>query len=266
MGQVVSSIEDSERMKTQKVAVVIPCFNEEAGIASVIKGFDPQKLLQNGYELELIVVDNNSSDHTAAVARAAGARVISEGQKGKGNALRAGFSNLTPDTAYVVMLDGDDTYNPKEIVRMLEPLRSDFCDVVIGSRLGGKMLDKSMHTFNRLGNWMYTMLVRQFYRASVTDVLTGYFAWKREVIDELTPHLQSPGFAIEMEMITKMARLGYEIYSVPISYHPRSGESNLHPIRDGYRILKMFLKNLFWSPEPLAQPEPLTEAEIVSET
>lgn len=250
----------------QKIAVVIPCFNEEAGIASVIRGFDRHDLRRNGYLLDIIVVDNNSSDNTATVAHSAGARVISEPLKGKGNALRTGFSGITDDTAYVVMLDGDDTYNPKEIIRMIEPLRNNFCDVIIGSRLGGKMHDNSMHTFNRFGNWLYTMLVRQFYRASVTDVLTGYFAWKKAVIEELAPHLQSPGFAIEMEMITKMARLGYEIYSVPISYHPRSGESNLHPIRDGYRILKMFIKNLRWDPEtPISTDMIASEPEIASE-
>jgi hypothetical protein len=91
--------------------------------------------------------------------------------------------------------------------------------------------------------------VRVFYRANVTDVLTGYFAWKKEVIDELHPYLVSQGFAIEMEMITKMARMGCEVYSVPISYHPRSGETNLRPFYDGYRILKMFFRNLPWRPD-----------------
>jgi hypothetical protein len=86
------------------------------------------------------------------------------------------------------------------------------------------------------------------YRANVTDVLTGYFAWRKQVIDDLYPHLVSKDFAIEMEMITKMARMGCEISSVPISYHPRSGETNLNPILDGYRILKMFFRNLTWRP------------------
>jgi len=257
---------DIMRRQVDKVAVVIPCYNEEAGIANVIKGFDKHELLRSGYELDIIVVDNNSSDQTANIARAAGARVVVERNRGKGNALCTGFSSVDSNTSYVVMLDGDDTYNPKEILRLLEPLRNNFCDVIIGSRLGGKMHDGSMPAFNRLGNWLYTMLVRQCYRASVTDVLTGYFAWKRPVIEELAPYLTSPGFAIEMEMITKMARLGYEIYSVPISYHPRSGESNLHPIRDGYRILKMFTRNLRWLPEVATPADVEADVEVVSET
>jgi glycosyltransferase involved in cell wall biosynthesis len=233
----------------EKVAVVIPCYNESQGIAQVVKGFKREMLLRHGFELDVIVVDNNSSDNTAEIARDVGARVITERKKGKGNALRAGFKSVSDDTTYVAMLDGDDTYSAKELYRLLEPLHSDFCDVVIGSRLGGKMQDDAMTGFNRMGNWVFSHLVRYSYRVNVTDVLTGYFAWKKPVIDELNPYLVSDGFAIEMEMITKMARLGVEIYSVPISYHPRSGETNLRPVYDGYRILKMYLKNLTWNPK-----------------
>ena len=163
--------------------------------------------------------------------------------------MRAGFYTIGADADYVVMLDGDDTYRPEEILRLVEPLDSNFCDVVIGSRLGGRITDGSMTTFNRGGNWIFSHLVRYFYRVNVTDVLTGYFAWKREALERLRPHLKSQGFAIEMEMVTKMAKLGEEISCVPISYHSREGESNLHPIYDGLRILWMFTKNLFWKPK-----------------
>jgi len=244
-----------------KVAVVIPCHNEAKGITKVIKGFNRDELLHNGFELDIIVVDNNSTDNTAKVAKKAGARVITEKRKGKGNAMRTGFKSVSDDSDYVIMLDGDDTYSPREAMRLLEPLHSEFCDVIIGSRLGGKMNDGAMTLFNRTGNWVFSHLVRYCYRANVTDVLTGYFAWKKQVIEELTPHLESQGFAIEMEMITKMARLGHEIYSVPISYHPRSGESNLRPIYDGWRILKMFVRNLFWKPGTIMANEEEVEVE-----
>jgi dolichol-phosphate hexosyltransferase len=235
-------------MKTKKVTVVIPCFNEVYGIAKVINGFDRESLKHHGYDLEVLVIDNQCTDDTAEVARKAGARVITEKVKGKGNAMRTGFRSVSDDTDFVIMIDGDDTYSPGEVLRMLEPLQTGFCDVIIGSRLGGKMNDNSMSQFNRLGNWIFSLLVRYFYRVNVTDVLTGYFAWKKQVLDNLTPHLVSNGFAIEMEMITKMARLGYDIYSVPISYHPRKGQSNLRPLYDGYRILKMFFNNIIWRP------------------
>lgn len=239
---------DAEFKKVVKVAVVIPCYNEAEGIAQVVAEFPYGYLGQESIQLKVYVVDNNSSDETAAVARAAGAEVVYEPKKGKGNALRTGFRSVPDDTDYVVMLDGDATYSPAEVLRVIEPLRSDFCDVVVGSRLGGHIQAAAMSRFNRVGNRLFTGAVRLLYGANVTDVLTGYFAWKKAVLDELEPHIHSPGFAIEMEMITKMARLGYRMTSVPISYHPRSGESSLHPLQDGYRILSMLLRNLIWYP------------------
>jgi glycosyltransferase involved in cell wall biosynthesis len=232
----------------KKVTVVIPCHNEAEGITGVITGFPRRQLKAHGYELEVLVINNRSTDNTPRVARSAGARVVNEPKKGKGNAIRTGFYSIPEDTDYVVMLDGDDTYRPEEIIRLLEPINSGFCNVVIGSRLGGRIQQGSMTAFNRLGNWVFSHLVRYSYRVNVTDVLTGYFAWNRDAIVRLRPHLQSAGFAIEMEMITKMARLGEEIYSVPISYNSRAGESNLRPIRDGMRILSMYLRNLSWNP------------------
>ena len=101
------------------------------------------------------------------------------------------------------MLDGDDTYKPEELPRLLEPLESGFCDVVLGSRLAGKMTRNSMRTFNRIGNWFFSMSVRAFYRVNATDTLTGYFAWRREALVRLRPHVVSSGFAIEMEIISE---------------------------------------------------------------
>lgn len=234
--------------KAIKVAVVVPCYNEAEGIAQVIQEFPYKKLAREAIELKVYVVDNNCTDGTADVARAAGAEVLHEPKKGKGNALRAGFRSIPDNTDYVVMLDGDATYSPSEVLRVIEPLRSDFCDVVIGSRLGGHIKNAAMSRFNRMGNHIFTNAVRVMYGANVTDVLTGYFAWKKSALDDLEPHIKSPGFAIEMEMITKMARLGHRMASVPISYHPRSGESNLRPVQDGSRILSMLLRNLSWRP------------------
>lgn len=233
----------------KKLTVLIPCFNEEEGIAAVINGFPRQQLEAQNYILEIIVIDNNSSDRTAEIARKCGVTVIHEPKKGKGNALRTGMLHVSEDTDYVAMLDGDDTYRPEEILRMIEPLRSGFCNVVIGSRLAGRIHEGSMTTLNRGGNWLFSHLVRYIYQVNVTDVLTGYFAWTRGAMEAMRPHLVSEGFAIEMEMITKMAKLGNEIYCVPISYHARAGESNLRPFYDGSRILALLIRNIFWKPE-----------------
>ncbi len=233
---------------TQKIAVIIPCHNEEAGIGNVLRDMPTLHLQKLGYELEIIVIDNNSLDATASVSEAHGARVLFEGKKGKGNALRTGFRAVSPDAAYVVMLDGDNTYKPQEIPRLIEPLANGFCDVIVGSRLGGKTMKDAFLLKNRIANWFFTFLVRQFYKANVTDVLSGFFAWRKEVVDELVHHLESEGFAIEMEMITKMKRLGHEMYSVPITYDTRAGETKLSAWKDGVRILFALVRYFFWRP------------------
>lgn len=232
----------------KKIVALIPCYNEEYSIGQVIQSFPREKINNHGFELEIMVIDNNSRDRTAQVARDFGATVIQEPKKGKGNAIRRGFYSIPADSDYVVMLDGDSTYRPEEILRLVDFLDSDFCSVVIGSRLDGWMRDGSMKTFNRLGNRIYSFLVRFFYNANVTDALTGYFAWKREAVERLRPHLTSNGFDIEMEMITKMARLKEEICSVPISYHLRVGKTNLNPVFDSVLILKTLVCNLYWRP------------------
>jgi len=232
-----------------KLAILIPCHNEEKGIGSVIDDIPRRILKKLGYSLEIVVINNSSTDKTALIAQKRGVKVITEDRKGKGYAIKKAFESLSFDTKFVVMIDGDNTYKSKEIPRLIEPLMSGFCDVVIGSRLGGKIRKDSLKFKNRVANWGYTFLVRQFYGANVTDVLSGFFAWKKEVIDKLNPHLKANGFDIEMEMITKMVKLGYEVYSMPITYDMREGDSKLSAFKDGISILYTFFKNLTWKPE-----------------
>src|SRR4030066_82014 len=169
--------------------------------------------------------------------------------RSKGNAIRTGFGSISNDTDYVIMLDGDNTYKAKEIPRFIEPLENDFCDVIVGSRLEGKLNGDSLSFSHRLANWFFTFLTRRLYLVNTTDICTGYFAWKKEVIDELIPHIKSEGFGIEAEMITKMAKLGFKIFSVPITYDKREGNSKLSPYLDGLKILWILLKNINWRPE-----------------
>jgi glycosyltransferase involved in cell wall biosynthesis len=232
----------------KQVSIVIPCYNEEKGIGMVLQQIPFNRLERYGYSVEILVIDNNSSDDTAKIAQSMGAKVIFEQNKGKGNALVTGFRNISKNSDVVVMIDGDNTYSLTEIIRMIEPIDSEFCDVVIGSRLNGKISKKSMSFFNRVGNWIFTFLVRVACQSNVTDVCTGYIAWKRDVIDKILPYLDSSGFSIEMEMIIKMAKLNYEIYAVPISYDIREGKSSLHPIKDGSFILYNWFKYIWWRP------------------
>jgi glycosyltransferase involved in cell wall biosynthesis len=234
--------------KQKKITVLIPCYNEGEGIGDVIRKFPMDKITAANYSLEIVIIDNASTDRTGEIARSLGATVLYEPKKGKGNAMRKGFYSISEDTDFVVMLDGDDTYRSEEILRLVEPLDSCFCNVVIGSRLFGRIQPGSMTSFNRFGNLIFSLLVRLIYKVKVTDVLTGYFAWKRDAILRLRPHLKSEGFAIEMEMVTKMARMKEEICCIPISYEVRAGKANLRPIYDGIRILWMFTKNLYWKP------------------
>lgn len=232
----------------KKITVLIPCYNEADGIADLIAAFPRERLTNAGYILDVLVIDNNSKDGTAEIAKAAGARVVTELRQGKGHAIKTGFYNIEPDTEYVAMLDGDNTYRPEELLRLVEPLDSGFAKVIIGSRMHGRIEEGSMKRLNHLGNRVYSRLVRSLYGIMVSDTLTGYFAWKREVVVALRPHIHSEGFAIEMEMTTKMARMGYKVYSVPVSYCNRLGSSSLHPFRDGALILRECIRNLRWQP------------------
>ena len=231
------------------ITIIIPCFNEEKGIGKVIDSIPTKLLYRMGYYTDILVIDNSSTDDTSAVALARNVRVVHEPKKGKGYAIRRGMRSLLPETDYVVMMDGDNTYKAREIPRMIEPLANNFCDVVVGSRLGGKINKGSLKITNRLANWGFTFLVRHIYMANVTDVLSGFFAWKKKVVKDLHPHLTSSGFAIEMEMITKMVKLKHEVYSVPITYDVRVGHSKVSSVADGLKILGMFFRNLSWTPD-----------------
>jgi dolichol-phosphate hexosyltransferase len=238
-----------DRRNIKKITILLPCYNEEKGLGKVFDGVPLKKLAYLNYKTEIIVINNNSSDHTIEVALEKGAKIVTEKKQGKGNALKTGFINISSDTDYVVMLDGDNTYKSEEILRLIEPLENGFCDVILGSRLEGKINDCSFNLSHRLANWFFTFFIRRFYLVNTTDACTGYFAWKKKVVDELIPHLKSSGFAIEVEMITKMAKLGYKIYSVPITYDRREGHSKLSPILDGIKITWMLFKNLMWRPK-----------------
>lgn len=232
----------------KKLTILIPCLNEEKAIKHVVGNIPHSTLKRLGYETEVIVVDNNSEDNTYKVASESGVKVIREPRKGKGYALKAGLVNSDPYSDYIIMLDGDNTYKAKEIPRLLELLSSGFCDVVVGSRLGGKLKANSLRLSNRIANWFFTFLVRQIYRANITDVLSGYFAFTRKAIFDVYPYIETKGFAIEMELITKMVRMNHQIYSVPITYDRRIGESKLETIKDGIRILYTFIINITWKP------------------
>jgi len=158
-----------DRRNIKKITILLPCYNEEKGLGKVIDGVPLKKLAYFGYQTEIIVINNNSNDHTVKVAQEKGVKIVSEKKKGKGNALKTGFRNISSDTDYVVMLDGDNTYKSEEILRLIEPLENGFCDVILGSRLEGKINDFSFSLSHRLANWFFTFFIRRFYSVNTTD-------------------------------------------------------------------------------------------------
>ncbi|MAG50582.1 hypothetical protein CL621_02995, partial [archaeon] len=231
-----------------KITLMVPCLNEEKGIPKVIQDVRVKELEEKGYKIEILVINNNSTDKTAEVARKLGARVVDEPKPGKGNAIKTGFKSISEDTDYVVMVDGDNTYKPHEMLRLIEPLVSGFSDVIVGSRLEGNMEKNAMSFSHRLANWFFTFLTRSLYKANISDTCTGYFAWTKKSVQILNGYINEGGFAIEAEMITKMSRLGLKMHSVPITYDPRHGESKLAPISDGLKITAMLFRNVNWTP------------------
>ena len=232
----------------KKITVLIPCYNEESGVGMVIDAIPVDLLHHHGFKTNIVVIDNNSKDKTVEVALSKGVKVIKEASQGKGNALITGFKEECDNCDYIVVIDGDNTYKPQEIMRLIEPLENGFCDVIAGSRIGGKTVRGSLSFSHRFVNWAFAFFVRQFYQANITDALTGFIAIKSDVVKTLIPNLHSTNFTIEMEMITKMKKLGFSIYSVPITYDRRMGKSKIHTYSDGFRILLMFISNLRWKP------------------
>ncbi|MHA2284043.1 MAG: glycosyltransferase family 2 protein [Promethearchaeota archaeon] len=243
-----STLSEEVKGKTKKIVILIPCYNEEEGIGKVIDDIPYRALRESNYMTQVIVIDNNSKDRTAEISKSKGAFVIKEPKQGKGYAIVKGFRNIPYDADIVVMIDGDNTYDIKEIGRLVELLECNFADAVVGTRLNGKLTIGSMNGIHRIGNWFFTFLARTAYKTNVTDVCSGFFAWKSEVIKKMRDYLESDGFSIEMEMIIKMAKLHYECFSVPISYQSREGDSHLKPFKDGMLIFRTWLKYLKWNP------------------
>lgn len=232
----------------KKIVILIPCLNEEKGISLVLKSVPHKKLKKLGYLAEVVVIDNGSTDKTVEVAKKHKAKVLTEKKKGKGYALRKGFKSLGTKTAFVAMIDGDNTYKLAELPRLIEPVDSGFSNVVIGSRLQGNLKKGSFNLMNKLGDEFTTGIVRTFYRnANITDALSGFVAWDYKSVKKLSPHLVSGGFGIEMEMIAKMDKLGIRMHSVPITYDKRAGDTKIK-ITDSVKILYTFSRYLFWKP------------------
>ena len=226
-----------------RVAVVIPCHDEATHVGAVVAGF--RAALPDA---DVVVVDNASSDATAARALAAGARVVHEGRRGKGNAVLAGL-RATEGADFVVLVDGDGTY-PAERAADLLATAAAGADMVVGTRLA-QASEGAFPRGHTVGNRLFILLVRLLFGVRTGDLFSGYRVLSRRLL-RLAP-LLATGFEIEAELTLQAAIRGLAVRELPVAYGARRGDSRskLSTFRDVYRILLAIL-TFFRDYRPLA--------------
>lgn len=214
---------------TGRIAVLIPCYNEEAAIAGVIAS-----LAAALPGAAITVIDNNSTDATAERARAAGARVLHEARQGKGHAVRRGFADVEADI--YLLVDGDGTYDPTAAPAMVALLARGQLDMVTGTRVSGTRA--AYRPGHRAGNHMLTGLVGAIFGREVSDLLSGYRVFSRRFVKSF-PAL-AEGFETETEFTVHALELAMPIAELPTAYgeRARGSASKLNTWRDGMRILR----------------------------
>jgi len=224
----------------KEVIVIFPALNEEETIAKVIDEVPVADLEKKGYRVQIVVVDNGSSDRTGEIASSKGVRVIVEPRRGKGRAIRTAFESVKGD--FVFMLDSDFTYPATSIQPMLALLEGGY-DVVLGSRLKGQMERGAMRMLNMIGNRLLALIANILYGTKISDLCTGCWGFRGDVIKALK--LDAIGFELEANMFIEIAKLGYRIGEVPIPYRKRRTPSKLSSIQAGYRIGRMLISKRF---------------------
>lgn len=231
------------RNTMDKIAVLIPCYNESATVEKVIK--DYQAALP---EATIYVYDNNSTDGTDKIARAAGAIVRYERRQGKGNVIRTMFREIEAEC--YLMIDGDDTYPAEDARAMVEKVLQDGYDMVIGDRLSSTYFTENKRPFHNSGNMLVRKLVNYIFGGHVTDIMTGYRAFSRLFVKSFP--VLSKGFEIETEMTIHALDKNFALTSIPVGYRdrPAGSESKLNTFSDGLKVLKTIAR-LFKDYKPL---------------
>lgn len=221
-----------------KISIVIPALNEEGIVGKTVKSVPVEKLKKNGLDVEIVVVDNASTDNTAQEAREAGARVVYGEKRGYGNAYLKGFSEAKGDI--VVMGDADGTYPFEMTYEFIQPILNGEADFVMGSRLKGEIKEGAMPALHKyIGNPFLTWVLNALFHAGISDAHCGMRAIKKDVLDDL--HLKSSGMEFASEMVIEAARKNVKITEIPITYYPREGESKLSSFSDGWRHLRFMM-------------------------
>lgn len=217
-----------------KIAVLIPCYNEEKTIGNVIN--DWKKELP---EAVIYVYDNNSTDDTASIAKKGGAIVRSEQKQGKGNVIRRMFREI--DAECYIMIDGDDTYPSNKGKEMVEKILIGQADMVVGDRLSSTYFEENKRPFHNLGNTVVRMFINKMFKCNIQDIMTGYRAFSYQFVK--TFPILSKGFEIETEMTIHAVDKNLNIQNVIVDYRdrPQGSESKLNTYSDGIKVLRTIL-------------------------
>lgn len=197
----------------EKIAVLIPCYNEELTIEKVVKDF--QKELPDA---DIYVYDNNSKDKTAEIAKNAGAIVRKETRQGKGNVVRTMFREIDADI--YVMVDGDDTYPAEFVHQLIEPIRNDEADMTIGDRLSnGTYQQQIKKNFHEFGNNLVRKSINILFNNKLKDIMTGYRAFSKTFVKNMP--VLSPNFELETEMTLFALDKKFRLKEIPIVFRER---------------------------------------------
>jgi glycosyltransferase involved in cell wall biosynthesis len=219
------------------VTVVLPCLNEEDSVGQCITEAS-SSLATAGYPAEVLVVDNNSTDRSAEVARSHGARVIHERRPGYGNAVRTGIQAARGEI--VVMADADLTYDLTKIVQLVRPVAEGRADIVVGERLSQAPNSTMSFLHRRIGTPTLTRLVRRATNGlTITDSQSGYRAFSRHAV--LSLGLAAPGMEFASEMLIRASQAGLQVIEISTGYRERIGESKLNTFSDGWRHVRQIL-------------------------
>lgn len=227
-----------------KIAVLIPCYNEELTVEKVVNDFK-----NNLPEADIYVYDNNSKDKTAQLALKAGAILKHEYRQGKGNVVRSMFRDIDADV--YVLVDGDDTYPADEVKKLIKPVEEGRADMVVGDRLSnGTYFKENKRGFHNLGNNLVRWLINSLFNSNIHDIMTGYRAYSKRFVKCMP--VMSDGFQIETEMTVFALVYRMNIVEVPITYRdrPAGSISKLNTFSDGFKVLRT-LFDLFKNYRPL---------------
>lgn len=216
----------------EKIAVLIPCYNEELTIEKVIKDF--RKELP---EADIYVYNNNSKDKTKEIAIKNGAIVVDEYKQGKGNVVRSQFRDIEADI--YVMVDGDDTYPAEFVHQLIEPVRNGQADMTIGDRLSnGTYQKENKRPFHEFGNNLVKKAINVLFDTKLKDIMTGYRVFNKRFVKNMP--VLSPKFEIETEMSLYALDKKYIIKEIPIVYRdrPEGSSSKLNTVGDGIKVVK----------------------------